>query len=121
MDVTVAGEHLHITQHALERYRERAAPAQEAGVADQELAALATRVGRVTTERPAWAMGGAAESTERWLVLAADVVLPLRGRTATTVLARAGRAVGVAPTAVPTRRRTQRRGRARHVRALATA
>ena len=84
---------IHLTNHAIDRYRERVRPGLSFKAAELELALVAAS-GEITTQAPAWHLRNCAQEAPYYLVIA-DVLLPLRPHyseidvlVATTCLAR---------------------------------
>jgi hypothetical protein len=67
---------IHLTSHAIERYRDRVRPGLSFEAAELELARVAAS-GEITTHAPAWHLRTCAQEAPYYLVIA-DVLLPLR-------------------------------------------
>lgn len=67
---------IHLTTHAVERYRDRVRPGLSFEAAELELGRVAA-LGEVTTEAPAWHLRSCAQEAPFYLMIA-DILLPLR-------------------------------------------
>lgn len=110
MDVVIDGTKARITQHAIDRYRDRVHQAGTRTAASAQLVAVATAVGTWSDTAPAWVSTVEAARADRWLLLGDDVALPCCGRSLCTVLVLGGKA------ASQDREKRRKRGVARHQR-----
>jgi hypothetical protein len=67
---------IRLTPHAVQRFQERCRPALELGAAAIELGRLLGS-GRIETRAPEWHASRAAQTSELYLVIGDDLVLPL--------------------------------------------
>jgi hypothetical protein len=80
-----SGDVVHAVDHTIARWQERCRPALSIGAAALELRRVAESIGVLTSERPSW-MNGAAETATVYLMLGADVALPVTRGTARTCM-----------------------------------
>src|SRR4051794_29245874 len=106
---------IHLSEHAVERFRQRVRPALDRNRAEDELARLAL-FGDVVAQPPAWHAAATADIAP-WYLVIADCLLPLRPHVrdpdvlvATTCLARGERSE-----TVRLRHRAQRRAARRPI------
>lgn len=104
---TSNGGSVFLADHAVDRWHERCRPGKDRAGAQRDLVQLVRAVGVVVEVRPSWlGVWRTSEPADAYLMVGADICLPLRKRTASTCIT-AGE-----PSPLALAERSQRRARA---------